>query len=154
MSGDVTQHHNESAVHPVGEMPPLCRYWRNKRFVKLHPLEPGHSWVVGFPFLFCGRSGHIKVKVILDHYLQGEAYLELFWYLQFYSSFIWATSPSHLPSLFSLCPELRIAFDIQIQRGVVAGMRCAILKCGENYAKSFLKAKDISESGGKRNGCG
>lgn len=34
----------------------------------------------------------MKVKVILDRYLQGEAYLELVRYLQFYSTFIWATS--------------------------------------------------------------
>lgn len=39
----------------------------------------------------------MKVKVILDHYLQGEAYQELFWYLQFYRAFIWATFPSLLP---------------------------------------------------------
>lgn len=69
--------------------------------MKLHPLQPGHFGVVGFAFLFCGRSGHMKVKVILDHYLQGEAYLELFWYLQFFMAFIWATSPSLLPSSFS-----------------------------------------------------
>lgn len=56
----------------------------------------------------------MKVEVIPDHYLQGEAYLELFWYLQFYRAFIWATSPSLLPSLFPICLELRIAHDIQI----------------------------------------
>lgn len=77
-------------------------------------LQPGHFGVVGFPFLFRRRSGLMKVKVILDRYLQGEAYLELFWYLQFYRAFIWATSPTLLPSLFSVCLELRIACDIQI----------------------------------------
>lgn len=53
----------------------------------------------------------MKVKVILDHYLQGKAYLGLFWYLHFYGAFIWATSPPLLPALFSHCLELRIARD-------------------------------------------
>lgn len=108
------------------------------------------SGVVDFPFLFCARLGQLKVKVILDHYLQGEAYLELVWYLQFYRTFIWATSPSLPPSipLFRLPRAENCLWHSDIMESG------GILNCGESYAKSFLKAMGISESGVKSNGCG